>query len=96
VASGKPIGRAGYCALLRDQGDRDALKKPIMLRGLAQSMVVKFADYWRLVADLAGFKRRSQLRMADVDTRTVTPRDPTLTRWGLARSTPAALQRPGK
>jgi hypothetical protein len=34
--------------------------------------------------------------VADVDTRTATPRDPTLTRWGLASSTPAALERPGK
>jgi len=46
VASGKPIGRAGYCALLRDQADRDALENPNLLRGLAQIMVVKFADYW--------------------------------------------------
>jgi len=30
----------------------------------------------------AWFKSRSQLRVADVDTRTATPRDPTLTRWG--------------
>jgi len=28
--------------------------------------------------------------VADVDTRTATPRDPTLTRWGLASSTPSA------
>jgi hypothetical protein len=46
VASGKPISRAGYCARLRDRGDRNALENPNCMRGLAQSMVVKFADYW--------------------------------------------------
>ena len=46
MAIGKPIRRDGYCALLRDQGDRDARENPNLLRGLAQSMVVKFADYW--------------------------------------------------
>jgi len=46
VASGKPIRREGYCAILRDQGDCDALENPNLLRGLAQSMVVKFADDW--------------------------------------------------
>ena len=46
MAIGKPIRRDGYCALLRDQGDRDARENPNLLRGLAQSIVVKFADYW--------------------------------------------------
>jgi hypothetical protein len=34
--------------------------------------------------------------VADVDTRTVAPRAPTLTRWGLASSTQPLPERPGK
>jgi len=46
VAREKVIRRDGYCAMLRDQGAHDALENPNLLRGLAQIMVVKFADYW--------------------------------------------------
>ena len=46
MAIGKPIRRDGHCADLSDQGDRDALENRNLLRGLAESMVVKFADYW--------------------------------------------------
>jgi len=47
VAIGNPIRRDGHCALLSDLGDRDALENRNLLRGLAESMVVKFADYWK-------------------------------------------------
>jgi hypothetical protein len=47
VAIGNPIRADGHFADLSDQGDRDALENRNLLRGLAESMVVKFADYWK-------------------------------------------------
>ena len=47
MAIGKPIRRDGHRADLSDQGGRDALENRNLLRGLAESMVVKFDDYWK-------------------------------------------------
>ena len=44
---GNPIRRDGHRDDLSDQGGRDALENRNLLRGLAESMVVKFADYWK-------------------------------------------------
>ncbi len=47
MAIGNPIRPDGHFADLSDQGDRDALEHRNRLRDLAESMVVKFADYWK-------------------------------------------------
>ncbi len=47
MAIGNPIRPDGHFADLSDQGDRDALEHRNLLRDLAESMVVKFADYWK-------------------------------------------------